>query len=461
MVDTAGNVGPLDSQAITIDTAAPTATVDITAIADDTGTSSSDFITSDTVLTVSGTNTALGAGEKVQISSDGGTTWADVTQTPATTWSYADPTPHATSFTYQARVVDTAGNVGPLDSQAVTIDTAAPTATVDITAIADDTGTSSSDFVTSDTVLTVSGTNTALGRRREGADQQRRRHHLGGCDADRVTTWSYTDPTPHATSFTYQARVVDTAGNVGPLDSQAVTIDTAAPTATVDITAIADDTGTSSSDFITSDTVLTVSGTNTALGRRREGADQQRRRTTWADVTQNTVTTWSYADPAPHATSFTYQARVVDTAGNVGPLDSQAVTIDTAAPTATVDITAIADDTGTSSSDFVTSDTVLTVSGTNTALGRRREGADQQRRRHHLGGCDADTGQTWSYIDPTPHATSFTYQARVVDTAGNAGPLDSQAITIDTAAPTATVDITAIADDTGTHRATSSPATPC
>ena len=56
--------------------------------------------------------------------------------------------------------------------------------------------------------------------------------------------------------------MVDTAGNAGPLDSQAVTIDTAAPTATVDITAIADDTGTSSSDFITSDTVLTVSGTN-------------------------------------------------------------------------------------------------------------------------------------------------------------------------------------------------------
>ena len=66
---------PLDSQAVTIDTAAPTATVDITAIADDTGASSSDFITSDTVLTVSGTNGALGAGETVQVSSDGGATW--------------------------------------------------------------------------------------------------------------------------------------------------------------------------------------------------------------------------------------------------------------------------------------------------------------------------------------------------------------------------------------------------
>ena len=63
-----------------IDTAAPTATVAITAIATDSGTSSSDYVTSDTTLTVSGTHGALGAGEKVQVSSDGGASWADVTQ---------------------------------------------------------------------------------------------------------------------------------------------------------------------------------------------------------------------------------------------------------------------------------------------------------------------------------------------------------------------------------------------
>ena len=37
-----------------------------------------DFITNDTTLTVSGTNGALGAGEKIQVSSDGGATWIDV-----------------------------------------------------------------------------------------------------------------------------------------------------------------------------------------------------------------------------------------------------------------------------------------------------------------------------------------------------------------------------------------------
>src|SRR2546423_137683 len=51
------------------------------------------------------------SGEKVQVSSDGGSTWADVTSSDATTWSYTDPTTHSTSFTYQARIVDAAGNV--------------------------------------------------------------------------------------------------------------------------------------------------------------------------------------------------------------------------------------------------------------------------------------------------------------------------------------------------------------
>ena len=71
MIDAADNVGTTASQAITIDTTAPAAALAITAIADDTGTAG-DFITSDTTLSVSGTNGALGSGEKVQISSDGG-----------------------------------------------------------------------------------------------------------------------------------------------------------------------------------------------------------------------------------------------------------------------------------------------------------------------------------------------------------------------------------------------------
>ncbi|MDN3276002.1 Ig-like domain-containing protein [Frankia sp. RB7] len=99
-------------------------------MATDSGSSSSDFITNDTSLTVSGTNGTLASGEKIQVSSDGGTTWADVTQSTSTSWSYVDPATHATSFTYQTRIVDTAGNIGTTASQAITIDTIAPTVAI-------------------------------------------------------------------------------------------------------------------------------------------------------------------------------------------------------------------------------------------------------------------------------------------------------------------------------------------
>ena len=366
VVDAANNLGPAsNAYDITIDTSNPTAAVDITAIADDTGTAG-DFTTSDTTLTVSGTHGALGAGEKVQVSSDGGTTWSDVTTSDATTWSFTDPTNHGASFTYQARVIDAAANVGNSDSQAVTIDTSNPTAAVDITAIADDTGTAG-DFTTSDITLTVSGTHGAL-----GAGEKVQVSSDGGTTWSDVTTsdattWSFTDPTNHGASFTYQARVIDAAANVGNSDSQAVTIDTSNPTAAVDITAIADDTGTAG-DFTTSDTTLTVSGTHGALGAGEKVQVSSDGGTTWSDVTTSDATTWSFTDPTNHGASFTYQARVIDAAANVGNSDSQAVTIDTSNPTAAVDITAIADDTGTAG-DFTTSDTTLTVSGTHGALG--------------------------------------------------------------------------------------------
>ena len=67
------------------------------------------------------------------------------------------------------------------------------------------------------------------------------------------TSWELVDTTVHPSSFIYQARIIDTAGNIGTAASQAVTIDTTAPGGARRI-AIASDSGSSSSDFITNDT---------------------------------------------------------------------------------------------------------------------------------------------------------------------------------------------------------------
>ena len=163
VVDQGGNVGATGSRTVTVDTAAPAdaTAIAITAVSDDSGHSSGDFITSDTSLTVSGTLTGtLGAGEAAQISIDDGASWTDLVVSDGA-WSYDDGRTLADGdHDYLVRVVDQGGNVGATGSRTVTVDTAAPAdaTAIAIAAVSDDSGHSSGDFITSDTSLTVSGT---------------------------------------------------------------------------------------------------------------------------------------------------------------------------------------------------------------------------------------------------------------------------------------------------------------
>ena len=86
----------------------------------------------------------------------------------------------------------------------------------------------------------------------------------------RQATWSYTDLDARTcTSFTYRARIVDTAGNVDTnTASQAVTIDTAAPAAPA-ITAIPENDGGGIDAAEASDgtpVVVGLAGTGAAAG---------------------------------------------------------------------------------------------------------------------------------------------------------------------------------------------------
>ena len=132
VTDLAGNANTTtNAQTLIVDATPPAEALAITAITTDTGTVG-DFITSDTTLTVSGSNGALAAGEKIQVSSDGAN-WFDATPIDSTHWSYDDTaTSHTSSFSYRARIVDIAGNIGTTASQAITIDTTTPSITGDL-----------------------------------------------------------------------------------------------------------------------------------------------------------------------------------------------------------------------------------------------------------------------------------------------------------------------------------------
>ncbi|NAG22243.1 Ig-like domain-containing protein, partial [Escherichia coli] len=375
VIDTAGNVGATDSQNVVIDTTAPdpaVKTIAISAITTDTGLITNDFVTSDTTLAVSGTlGAALSAGEFAQISIDGGTTWQNLSVS-GLTWTWLDGrTLTDGNYNYQVRVIDTAGNIGATASQIVTVDTTAPLAskTITIAGISDDTGLSSSDFVTRDTTLTVRGTlGAAL-----AADERAQISLDGGVTWTTLTVigtnWSYADGrTLTDGTWNYTVRVVDLAGNVGQTATQNVVVDTTSPEAakSITITGISDDTGASSSDFITSDTSLTVRGVlGAALGANEFAQISTDNGATWVNVTLAADgLNWSYVDGRTLTNgTTTWQVRVVDLAGNVGATGSQSALIDTVNPAQVLTIASISTDTGSSATDFITSDTSLTLPG--------------------------------------------------------------------------------------------------
>ncbi|MCG8377544.1 MAG: Ig-like domain-containing protein, partial [Chlorobiales bacterium] len=339
LTDAAGNESPAsDPLTIEIDTTAPVQTITIDSITEDTGIAG-DFITSDSDgLTVHATlSGVLGAGEVLMYSTDGGTTWVDISgSVTGTSVRYAD-TGLTSTATVQMRVEDAVGNAGAEASQLVTVDTTAPLQTITIDSITEDTGTAG-DFITGDSDgLTVHATlSGALGT---GESLM--------YSTDGGTTWvdisgsvtgtsvSHADGSLTSTA-TVQMRVEDGA-NAGATVSQLVTIDTTAPVQTITIDSIVNDTGTAG-DFITSDndgltvnaTLSGVLGAGEVLMYSTDGG------TTWVDISGSvTGTSVSYADTGLTGTA-TVQMRVEDAVGNAGATASQLVTIDTAAPTMTI-----------------------------------------------------------------------------------------------------------------------------
>ncbi|WP_139292003.1 type I secretion C-terminal target domain-containing protein, partial [Moritella viscosa] len=125
--------------AVTFDTTVSVNTITIAAITDDTGLDSNDFKTTDTNLIVNGSLVnALQSDETLQISTDNGATWVEVSSISGTTWSHDDTaTTHNADFDYDMRIVDNAANVGATAVQTVEINIAPTTSAMTIDAIED------------------------------------------------------------------------------------------------------------------------------------------------------------------------------------------------------------------------------------------------------------------------------------------------------------------------------------
>ena len=328
VIDDAGNISATTSQVVTIDTVAPDAskTIAIDSISDDTGLSSSDFITNDTSLTLHGSlGATLADGEYAQISIDGGVSWQNVIVT-GNSWYYVDGrTLINGTYDYYVRVIDIAGNIGGSAYQKVTVDLVAPDSaiTVSIDSISTDTGYSDSDFLTNDTSLTING---SIGAPLSSGEYVQ-------ISVDNGLTWQYVTMNGNRWSFidirdlpegehTYQVRVVDLAGNTGATAEQVVTVDLTPSNTAATIISYTDEVGSSRGEFsagtTTDDRLPVLNGTLSSSLLTGELVRVYRADGTLLGEADVNGTSWSFAltDPLVDGEKGEFYAVVVDAAGN-------------------------------------------------------------------------------------------------------------------------------------------------
>ncbi|WP_453951577.1 Ig-like domain-containing protein [Bradyrhizobium sp. USDA 377] len=426
-----------------IKTAASTASLNITlplavtAISPDSG-ASGDFITNSTQLSVSGSNGALTPGEKIQVSSDSGVTWSDVVQATGTTWSLIDPGVHNASFSYQVRVVDSVGNTIGSAAQAVTIDTAPPVVTID-----------NSDALTNQATQRISGT-VGLADAGTTVIVFDNAQAIAGAVVQADGSWSVIVQLSEGGN-SFVAQDTDAAGNLGQSNTVVLTLDSTSPAAVASVGALSADSGNAPTDFNTSVTAQTVSGTYTgALAPGETIQVSANNGTTWVTAAASGGN-WSASGVSLSPGTNFLTVRTIDLAGNITAGAGHSYTLDSVAPTAVATVTLLSSDSGSSSTDFVTNVPSQTVSGTYTGALAFGEAIQ----------VSADGGVTW--VTATSNAANNTWSAsgvtlspagntlsvRTIDLAGNIAAGTSHSYVFDTVAPSAVATVTALGSDSG------------
>lgn len=231
--DTAGNQSTTAIQTYRLDAplAAGLAITNL-ALSSDTGSSTTDFITSARSQTISAVlSDVLPAGNRLLGSLDNGTTWVDITakvRGTAVTWNAATLLTGA-GREIQLKVVDIAGNSNGSASQTYLLDTTAPTVSARVTAISADTGTLA-DWITETASQTISAALTGAlpsGERLFASlDGGKAWTDVTGQVTGTSLEWS--GQTLTAGANTLLLRVQDTAGNFGATTTRSITLQTSA-----------------------------------------------------------------------------------------------------------------------------------------------------------------------------------------------------------------------------------------
>ncbi|WP_244097674.1 beta strand repeat-containing protein, partial [Burkholderia ambifaria] len=304
--DVAGNTSDPTSFSFTLDTSAAAPSVALTT---DSGSSSTDHITSAGTLNLTGVET----GATVEYSTDGGHTWN-------TSFNAVEGVNDV-----QVRQIDVAGNTSSATSLSFTLDTSAAAPGVALTT---DSGSNVSDHITNVGTLNLTGVET-------GATIE--------YSTDDGHTWN--------TSFNavegvndVQVRQTDVAGNTSDPTSFSFTLDTSAAAPGVALTT---DSGSNATDHITNVGTLSLSGVETGAV---------------VEYSTDGGHTWNTSFNAVEGVNDV-QVRQTDVAGNTSSATSFSFTLDTSAAAPGVALTS---DSGSSATDHTTNVDTLNLSGIET-----------------------------------------------------------------------------------------------
>ncbi|NBT55517.1 MAG: hypothetical protein EBT05_11785, partial [Betaproteobacteria bacterium] len=457
LTDKAGNVSPASvNLSATLDTVAPTTTVASAVLGTDTGVSSTDLVTNTAAQTISGTLSAnLLSGEVVNVSLDGGSTWASASASVgSTSWSLARTL--TSSGTLKVKVTDAAGNDGSVTSKDYVLDTVATNAPLlsNLAGLVLDgylNTTEANAGLNMRVNLPSSGALPSVGDRVELL--------LGGSAfaTAKVLSLQAQDIGVGYVSFavtkaelgsdglkSLTAIITDVAGNPSAASSPVLfTLDSTAPSNSANTVVLSTDSGTSG-DFVTNAAAQNLSGTlaaNLAAGETvRVSLDEGK---TWQTATTTTGSAnWALNQQNLGAGSSIW-VQVIDNAGNTGALTTQAYTLDITAPTPTL-ATAILPN---FSSIYARSNEVGKLYLVNTSLNISSlasitAAADNLWNSASVISANADTALSLSGL------ADGSYRLYASDVAGNLSLVSSNSMTVDSTAPPSITSM-ALSADTG------------
>ncbi len=390
--DLAGNTGTSNSDALTLDTTAPSVTI-----------GSGGGLTNQPGQTVSGTvsDANLATNPMIALFDNG----AQIGTTTASggAWSTSITLSGDGGHNVTAQASDLAGNTGTSNSDALTLDTTAPSVAI-----------TSSGTITNQPGQTVSGTvsdaNLAASPTIILFDNGTQ---IGTATAS-GGNWSTAITLSGDGGHSVTAQATDLAGNTGASNTDALTLDTTAPAVSI-----------TSSGTITNQPAQTVSGTVSDANLAASPTITLFDNGTQIGTTTASGGNWSAAITLPSQGGNDITAQASDLAGNTGTSSAVALTLDTVVPVVTEALVA---DTGVSGTDAITANPAVTGSADPDATVVVSEG------NRTLGQTTANGAGVWVFAPVGLADGPHTLVASETDGAGDTGTA-SLAFTLKTSAP--------------------------